>query len=224
MAGLATQLQLIQNTGADAMDFLENELAPAIEKVAGEAYDKAAALYDEHLAAAVNEHIAPLFNQHVLPVYNQHILPMYMQHVSPVVKTIEDEAAVAIKKSQKEVQKARSGAANLVKQSSSTALDVMKEKEIDSMLPKWIVSFIAHSSKDGEWAVDKLSKALLILLIILCRSLIYRLIGLVFSVAWFFCPLRLFVGGKREVAKETSTTTKKVNKQPAKTNGKVKVY
>lgn len=229
MALLVTQLELVQNTGEDVMQYVETELLPTMEKIANEAHDKAVALYDEHLAEGVNEKLVPLINDHVLPVYNQHILPAYLQHVSPVVKTIEGEAVVALEKSQKEVQKARSGAAKLVKQSSSSALDVITEKEIDSLLPKWIMDLIAHSSKDGEWAVDRLCKGLLILIAILCRSLIYRIIGAMFSLVWFFCPLRLFVGGRRKTAgsgtKEVTPPAKKVKfSQQPKKNGNAKVY
>jgi len=157
----------------------------------GSASDKVAGLYDAHLAEVVNESIVPLYNEHISPIYNQHIRPVYVEHVSPIVKTIEGEAA-------KEAQKARSGAARLVRQSSSSALGVVKEKEFDSILPEWLVLQLDHWSKDGEQAVDVLFKGLLIIVAILCRSLILRIIWAPFSLVWFFCPLRLLVGGRQE--------------------------
>mmetsp|Transcript_28694 Transcript_28694/g.49537 ORF Transcript_28694/g.49537 Transcript_28694/m.49537 type:complete len:732 (-) Transcript_28694:110-2305(-) len=229
MSVLSAQLELVQSKGSHVIDFVEEEVLPNIERIVGEACDKAAALYDAHLAVAVNENLVPLYNEHIYPIYNEHILPMYIEHVSPVIKTIEGEAAAVMDKSSKEAQRARSGAAKLVKQSSSTALGVMKEKEIDSMLPGWLVSQITHSSKDGEWAVDRLCKGLLILIVVLCRSLIKRLVWGVFSLVWFFCPLRLFVGGRRKTvveknsngAKKKSEDNTKGGVTKSKTNGKM---
>jgi len=220
MAGLGAQLELIQKTGGDIMLFIEKDLLPNIERIIGEGCDKAMAMYDKHLAAAVNENLIPLYNDQIYPVYNNKILPLYVEHVSPVVKTIEGEAAVAIQKSQEGVDMARSKAASLVKEASSMTLDLMEDIKIDRKLPVWLYELLNHSSVDGEWAVGILSKGLLILIVILCRSLITRIIGAIFSLVWFFCPLRLFVGGRQKTAENDA----KENSVKSRTNGKVKVY
>eukprot|EP00581_Thalassiosira_minuscula_P016913 CAMPEP_0183711974 /NCGR_PEP_ID=MMETSP0737-20130205/7280_1 /TAXON_ID=385413 /ORGANISM="Thalassiosira miniscula, Strain CCMP1093" /LENGTH=756 /DNA_ID=CAMNT_0025940547 /DNA_START=80 /DNA_END=2347 /DNA_ORIENTATION=- len=206
---LSSQWDLAQSKGADALDYVKMEVFPEIERVASEAREKTIALYDEHLAEAVNQNLVPLYEQHVYPVYNQQILPLYKEHVSPVVKTIEEEASILADKSSKELQKVRSRAATLVKQSSSSALDVMKEKDMESMIPEWVVSQLVHTSEDGEWAVDGLSKGLLIVTVILCRSLILGLIGYILSWVWFFCPLRIFVPGSRRAKKTKLNGAKK---------------
>mmetsp|Transcript_38685 Transcript_38685/g.83345 ORF Transcript_38685/g.83345 Transcript_38685/m.83345 type:complete len:757 (+) Transcript_38685:180-2450(+) len=153
--------------------------------------DKAAALYGAHIA------------EHITPVYNHHILPAYAEHVSPIVAPIKVEAADVIEKLSKEAQKARSEAAKLVRQSSSSVLGAMKEGEIDIMLPVSLVSLIVRSSTDGEWAIDVLCIWLLITTAILFRSLILQFVWGVFlmpfSMLWFFCPLRLFVGGGQKM-------------------------
>jgi len=160
--------------------------------------DKAAALYDAHLA------------EHVTLVYNQHILRVYAEHVSPIVEPIKEEAVDVIEKLTEEAHKARSEAAKLVRQSSSSALGAMKEKEIDSMLPLSLVSLLVRSSTDGEWAIDMLCIWLLIITVILIRSLILQFVWGVFlmpfSLMWFFCPLRLFVGGGQKMAENNGDT------------------
>ena len=151
-------------------------------------------LYDAHLAEAVDENVKP--------IYNQHIWPVYEEHVSPVVRAIEGEAVIVAEKTSKGAKRARSGAARLVRQSSSSALGAMKEKEIDSMLPGWLVSLLDRASSDGEWAFDGLCKSVLIIAAILFRSLLWRLfwdaVCSPFRLVWFFCPLRFVMGGRRK--------------------------
>mmetsp|Transcript_38686 Transcript_38686/g.83351 ORF Transcript_38686/g.83351 Transcript_38686/m.83351 type:complete len:765 (+) Transcript_38686:180-2474(+) len=175
----------------DSKRLLQNAWDSTSDKVEKKILPKAVALYNQYLAEAVNENL--------LPIYNQHILPVYMEHVSPIVETIEDGAAVVIEKSSTEAHKVRSGAAKLVRQSSSSALGAMKEREIDSMLPVSLMTLLVRSSTDGEWVIDTLCKWLLIITAILFRSLILRIIWLPFSLMWFFCPLRLFVGGGQKM-------------------------
>jgi hypothetical protein len=113
------QLAAVQRVGGEMVLFIEQKMIPSFLLIVHNGRVKAIALYDEHLAEVVNKNVIPVYNQHIYPVYNQHIQPAYEQHVAPIVKTIEKEATVAIEKSQKEAQKARSSAASLVKQSVS---------------------------------------------------------------------------------------------------------
>ena len=235
MAGLGNQLDLLQKTGGDVMVFIENDLLPNIERIVGEACDKALVLYNQHLAETVNENIIPLYNEHIYPIYDQKVLPVYMEHVSPVVKTIEGEAAVALRKSQEGVQLARTRAASLVTEAAHDVVDIVEKKQMNEKLPNWLYRFLNEASKDGDWVVDRLSKGLLICLAILCRSLIFRIIGAVFSLVWFFCPLRLFFGGggkkkktnqngAKEGGKKVPQDVKNGPKPRSKSNGKAKVY
>lgn len=187
------QLAAAQRTGGDMKLYIEKEILPSIQLQYQNGRNNAAALYEKHLAEHVNKNVVPVYNQHIYPVYDQHIQPAYKQHVAPLVKTIENEAAVALEKSQKEAQKARANAATLVKQSSSSAIKLIEEKEVDSMLPSWFMDRLEESSKDGESVVDAIWKGALILIVILCRSLMYRIICFCFSLVWYFCPLRLLV-------------------------------
>lgn len=203
MDGLGTQLVKAQNVGSELVSYIENEVIPNVQRLMGEACDNAIALYEDHVATAMKQNVLPLYNDHVVPVYNELIYPVYKEHVSPIVKTIEKEAVVVIEASQKEAQKARSEAATLVKQSSTSAIKMIEEKQVDGMLPSILLSILDHSSKDGEWAVDRLWKGFIILAIILCRSLVFRVVGAILSLIWFFCPLRLFVGRGESVEKES---------------------
>jgi microcompartment protein CcmL/EutN len=187
------QLENVQRISGEVTLYIQKELIPSIQLTIDNGRVKAIALYYEHVAEVVDKKVIPVYNEHIYPVYNQHIEPAYKKHVAPLVKTIEKEAAVAIEKSQKEAQKARSSAATLIKQSSSSAIKLIEEKEADSFLPSWFLQKLKETSKDGERVVDMLCKGLFILVVILCRSLIYRVIGSVLSIVWFFCPLRLFV-------------------------------
>lgn len=199
------QLANVHRITGDITLYIQKEMIPSIQLVIDNGRVKAIALYDEHLADVVNQKVIPAYNEHIYPVYNEHIQPAYKQHVAPLVKTIEKEAAVAIEKSQKEAQKARSSAASLVKQSSSSAIKLIEEKEADSILPSWILKKLEQSSKDGESVVDTICKGLFILLVILCRSLIYRFIGFVFSIVWFFCPLRLLMRQSGGINEDSSS-------------------
>ena len=211
--GLSKQLEIIQQTGGDVLVFIKEDLLPKVEQIADETRDKALVLYTQHLAEAVNANLLPVYNDKVLPVYNE--------HVSPVVKTIEAEVAVALQKSQEGVQMARTKAGTLVKE---TAGEIKEIDEIDEKLPQWLSRFLDEASVDGLMVVDKLCKVLFVVIAILCRSLIFRLIGILFSIIWYFCPLRLFVG-KKTISVDSSA--KEVNKT-SKVNGakskKVKVY
>lgn len=202
------QLENVQRISGEVTLYIQKELIPSIQLTIHNGRVKAIALYDEHVADVVNKNVIPVYNEHIYPVYNQHIEPAYKQHVAPLVKTIEKEAAVAIEKSQKEAQKARSSAAILVKQSSSSAIKLIEEKEADSMLPSWILQKLKESSNDGESVVDTLCKGLLIVVVILCRSLIFRVIGFVLSIVWFFCPLRLFVRRGGEISQDPALNNK----------------
>lgn len=202
------QLENVQRISGEVTLYIQKELIPSIQLTIHNGRVKAIALYDEHVADVVNKNVIPVYNEHIYPVYNQHIEPAYTQHVAPLVKTIEKEAAVAIEKSQKEAQKARSSAATLVKQSSSSAIKLIEEKEADSMLPSWILQKLKETSNDGESVVDTLCKGLFIVAVILCRSLIFRLIGFVLSIVWFFCPLRLFVRRGGEISQDPALNNK----------------
>jgi len=209
MDTFSKQFAAAERTCGDIMVFLEKQVVPSIHLFIHNGRDKATALYEEHLAEVVNKHVIPLYNQHIYPVYNQHIHPAYKQHIAPIVKTIEKEAAVAIETSRKEARKARSKAAELVKTLSSSAIKLIEDKEADRILPSWFLTKLEQSSKDGESAVDTLWIGLLILLLILCRSLIYRSIGFFFSLFWFFCPLRLLVRRSRKVGHDAALCSSK---------------
>lgn len=206
MAGLATQLELAQKTGTDAIHYYENDLLPTIERIVREAIDKAVILYDNHLAAVVNDNLLPFYNERIIPVYseriypvyNENILPAYMEHVAPAVKTIEGEMSVAIQKSQEGVQMAREKGALLVEGTSTAVLELIDQKNrVENKkhisLPEWLHQILEHASRDGKWAVEKLFQGFLLIVAILCRSLIFRIVGYLLSWIWFFCPLRLFV-------------------------------
>ena len=114
--------------------------------------------------------------------------------------------------------------------------------KLDKWLPQWLISLVDYSSKNGEWAVDVYCKLFLVVLLILCHSLIIQFVWwitkLVWSLVWFFCPLRLFVGGGgREViengakkathATRLATIKEEVESPKRKDNGakrKTKVY
>ena len=208
------QLANVQRIGGEMILYIEKEMIPTIQLTIENGRVKAIAMFDEHLKEVVNknvipvynDHIAPVYNEHIAPVYNEHIQPVYKQHVAPIVKTIEKEAAVAVEKTQKEARKARSTAATLVKQSSSSAMKLIEEKEADSLFPSWILSKLEQSSKDGEIVVDTIFKALVIFIMFLCRSFIYRVTRGVFSIVWFFCPLRFFVGRSKTRGRKTANS------------------
>lgn len=146
--------------------------------------EDAVALYDEYLADFVDENLAPVYHEHIKPIYNQHVIPVYTEHISPFIRGLEVRAS-------KEAQKARSSASKFVKQSSSSALYLVKEKEIDSVLPASMLSLLVRSSTDGDWAVDMMLKGLLTIITFL---LVLRKFRGIFPLACFLCPLCYFVG------------------------------
>jgi len=226
--GLSTQVELVQSKASDGLVYFQNELLPSIRRAVGEATDKASDLYDQHVADIVNtkilplynEHVFPVYNEKVLPVYNEKVLPVYMEHVSPVVETIKTEAAVALQKSQEGVQVARSNAALAVKEGAKSSIDILQENRMDEKLPTWLASFLDDASANGEKVVDILIMVAAFFLVIMCRSLIFRTIGAVFSIVWFFCPLRLFFGGNKATKKKNSPVPQSVNTNGKATNGK----
>lgn len=202
-----------------------DNLLPAIERIVADARDKVVALYAKHLEGPVADNLLPLYNERIYPVYDRKILPAYVEHVSPVVRRIEEEAAVAIQKSQEGAQMARSRAASLVRDTSNVLLEKNKEMKV---LPGWLYGPLYKASLDGEWAVEKLIRVFMVFVIILSRSLIFRVIRLMFSLVWFFCPLRLLVGGR---SKETGENDAKEGRKKSKgdksktnENGKAKVH
>ena len=232
--GFSTQLELVQSKASDGLVYVQNELLPSIRRFIGEATDKVSDLYDQHAADIVNtklvplynEHVLPVYNEKVLPVYNEKVLPVYLEHVSPVVSTIKTEAAVALQKSQEGVQAARSNAALAVKEGAKSSIDIIQENKMDKKLPTWLAKFLDDASDDGEEVVDILIKVVAFFLATMCRSLIFRTIGAVFSIVWFFCPLRLFFGGKKTTKKKNGPVPQSVitnGKTNGKANGKSKV-
>ena len=197
--GLSTQFEKAQSACADGILFVQTVVIPNSERLIVIVRDHAVSMYEDYLASAVNENVVPIYNQHIYPLYNQHIHPIYMEHLAPIVKTVRKEVLVIARKAQKEVKKARVEAALFITKSSSSVIKVIEEKNVDSILPDWVMMQLIHSSDDGEWAVDQLWKGFLILLVIQCRSFIYKIIRALFSVIWFFCPLRLFVGQRKDV-------------------------
>jgi len=221
---IMAQLDTLQKTGIDAMLYIDMDLLPAVERIVVEARDKVVALYAKHLAGPVTKNLLPLYNERIYPVYNQSLLPAYVEHVSPVVRRIEGEAAVAIVKSQEGARMARSKVAALVSETSNLVLEKNKEMKV---LPSWLYGPLYKASLDGEWAVEKLNRVVMVLVIILTRSLIYRVIGFIFSLVWFFCPLRLLVGGRSKETvengakegKKRSTVKDSAKVDKSKTNG-----
>jgi len=232
--GLSTQVELVQSKASDGLVYVQNDLLPSIQKTLDEATDKVSDIYDQHVADIVNtklvplynEHVFPVYNEKVLPVYNEKVLPVYMEHVSPVVSTIKTEAAVALQKSQEGVQAARSNAALAVKEGAKTSIGIIRENKLNEKVPTWLASFLDDASENGEKVVDILIMVAAFFLVIMCRSLIFRTIGAVFSIVWFFCPLRLFFGGKKTTKKKNSPVPQSVitnGKANGKANGKSKV-
>eukprot|EP00804_Cyclotella_cryptica_P003256 CCRYP_010508-RA/>CCRYP_010508-RA protein AED:0.01 eAED:0.01 QI:1065/1/1/1/0.66/0.5/4/86/436 len=198
-----------ERTYGDIIVFMDKQIVPSIQLFIHNGREKAMVLYEEHLAEVVNKHVIPFYNQHLYPVYNEHIHPTYKQHIAPIFKTIEKEAALAIEMSRKEARRARSKAAELVQTSSSSAIKLIEDKDADNMLPTWFLTKLERSSKDGESVVDTLLTGLLIIAFILCRSLIYRLIGFFFSLLWFFCPLRLLVRRSKKAGHDGASCSAK---------------
>lgn len=217
---------------------LQEELIPKVEKMLGEACEKALeaynivsskaiVLYKDHVAAVVDKTIVPALDQHVYPVLDQHVYPVLDQHVypvwkkqvvplidqgnervSPIVKTIEKET-------KKNVKMAREGIAPRLESWSSSAIKFAQKNNFFNKLPAWVSTPLTRASEDGQWALDTLSRAYLLLLAVLFRSLIFRII-------WFFCPLRLFFRKRKSEKDNNKGGKKKVVKSEPKHNGSMK--
>ena len=201
------QVANVERVGKEMAHYIQKEMVPSIQSTVDNAHQRAIVFYDENIAGLVDKKLIPVYNQHIYPVYNEQIQPAYKQHVAPLVKTIEKEASVVIKKSQNEAQKVRSSAATMVKKSSSSAIKLIEKKEADSFLPPWILDKLEQSSEDGEVVVDTLFKGLVIMVLILFRSRVYHIIGFCFSCIWFFCPLRLLFRRSKDVGSSNNTAS-----------------
>lgn len=243
--GLSAHMERAHAVSCHVRDRVATELLPAMERegrvareraitVGHKAYVVVAALYATHLAAVVDEHL--------VPVYDQHILPAYVAHVAPTVATIRGVAAQLGGRVQEEARQARSGTAQRVEVAAAAALGVLKEHRTTGTALKWLTMWLDWSAKNGEQVVDASCLGLLIFGVMLCRALLlwlaWSLLSLPFRTAWFFCPLRLCMGGgdpstpraaeKRNGVKETDVlkNKKKSGKSvgPASnSNGKAKV-
>lgn len=228
--GLSGQVQFVQDKSANLVLFIEEELIPKVEKAMGEACEmalevynelssKALVLYNDHLAAAVNEKIVPVLDEHLYPVWNKKVVPLIDQcteHVSPIVKTIDKET-------RKKVTKARTGIAPRLESWASSFIKFAQTNKFFDKLPTYVSTQLTRASKDGQWALDNLVYGYLVLVVVLFRSLIFRIF-------WFFCPLRLFFRkGKSPKKKNMSkgapeTSVKAEQNGTVKNGGKAKVY
>ena len=219
---LIAQVETLQKTGADIMQYTEKDLLPAVERIIVEARKKVAIMYAKHLEGPVTDNLLPLYNERMYPIYEQNILPAYVAHVSPVVRRIESEAAVAIHKTHDSARMAHSHAVTLVRDMSNVVIEKDEEKK---MLPNWLYGTLHKASLDPEWAVKKLTKAVMMLVIILSRSIIYRFIGMFFSLIWFFCPLRLLVGVRsKKTGENGAKKDTKGGKSRTNGHGKAKIH
>ncbi len=209
---------------------LHEQLVPQVEKMLGEACEKALeaynmvsskaiVLYKDHVAAVVDKTIVPALDQHVYPVLDQHVYPVWKkqvvplidqgsERVSPIVKTIEKET-------KKNVKMAREGIAPRLESWSSSVIKFAQKNNFFNKLPAWVSTPLTRAAEDGQWALDTLSRAYLLLLVVLFRSLIFRII-------WFFCPLRLFFRKKKPEKDNNKGGKKKVVKSEPKSNGSMK--
>jgi len=217
---------------------LQEKLVPQVEKMLGEACEKALeaynmvsskaiVLYKDHVATVVDKTIVPALDQHVYPILDQHVYPVLDQHVypvwkkqvvplidqgservSPIVKTIEKET-------KKNVKMAREGIAPRLESWSSSVIKFAQKNNFFNKLPAWVSTPLTRAAEDGQWALDTLSRAYLLLLVVLFRSLIFRII-------WFFCPLRLFFRKRKPENDNNNGGKKKVVKSEPKSNGSMK--
>lgn len=209
---------------------LQEELVPKVEKMLGEACEKALeaynmvsskaiVLYKDHVATVVDKTIVPALDQHVYPVLDQHVYPVWKkqvvplidqgsERVSPIVKTIEKET-------KKNVKMAREGIAPRLESWSSSVIKFALQNNFFNKLPAWVSTPLTRAAEDGQWALDTLSRAYLLLLVVLFRSLIFKII-------WFFCPLRLFFRKRKSEKDNSKGGKKKVVKSEPKTNGSMK--
>lgn len=117
---------------------------------------------------------------------------------------------------------AHSQAVALVRETSNVVLEKDKQKK---MVPNWLYGTLNKASLDPEWAVEKLTRAVIVLVMILSRSIIYRVIGMVFYLFWFFCPLRLLVGGQtKKTGENGAMKDTKGRKSRTNGNGKAEVH
>lgn len=179
------QLQRAQSASSDGLMLVEKEFLPRVQQFLADAQKKAASLYDTHLAEIVNKQILPFFNQHFRPVYQEHF--------APIVKLVNEEVEMTMKKLRNEAEKARVKAVALVEENCSSAVRMIKRNKRDDQIPAFVMNWLRDSSKDGTNVVENMWRALLILVVILCRPLIRAIIRKILSIIWFFCPLRLFV-------------------------------
>lgn len=228
--GLSGQVQFVQDKSANIMLFIEEELIPKVEKAMAEACEmaletyneissKALVLYNDHLAAAVNERIAPVLDEHLFPVWNKKVVPLIDQcteHVSPIVKTIDQET-------RKKVTNARTGIAPHLESWASSFINFAQKNKFFEKLPTYVSAQLTRASEDGQWALDNLVFGYLVLVVVLFRSLIFRII-------WFFCPLRLFFpkgksSKKKSISEGAPAKSVKAEKNgTVKNGGKAKVY
>mmetsp|Transcript_4370 Transcript_4370/g.9026 ORF Transcript_4370/g.9026 Transcript_4370/m.9026 type:complete len:800 (-) Transcript_4370:39-2438(-) len=210
------QLQRAQSASSDGLMLVEKEFLPRFQKFLADAQKKAASLYAAHLAEIVNKQI--------LPVYNQHFRPVYQEHFGPIVKLVNKEVEITIEKLRNQAEKARVKAVALVEETCSSAIRMIKRNKRAEQRPAFVMNWLRDSSKDGTNFVENMWRALLILVVILCRPLIRAIIRKIMSIIWFFCPLRLFVSlgrSKKEAAvqeiavKEESKDEKKKGSEKA---------
>lgn len=229
--GLGGQVQFVQDKSANVVLFIEEELIPKVEKAMGEACEialeayndlssKALVLYNDHLAVVVNEKIVPVLDEHVYPVWKKKAVPLIDQcteQVSPIVKTIDKET-------RKKVTKARAGIAPRLESWASSFMKYAQKNNFSDKMPKYVSSQLTRAAEDGQWALDSFVYGYLLLVVVLFRSMIFRVI-------WFFCPLRLFFrkekpAKKKIISKQVSAkkAVKAERNGTAKNGGKAKVY
>ena len=212
--GIHGQVQLVQDKSANVVQFIEEEIIPRVEKAMGEACEmalesyneissKALVLYNAHLAAAINENIVPMLDEHIYPVWSQMAIPLIDQcteHVSPIVKSIDEET-------RKTVTKARAGISPRLESMALSLIKFAQKNNLFNKIPTFLSSLLTQASEDGQWAVDKILRAYLVLIAVLFRSTIFRII-------WFFCPLRLFF--RRQKSENSKKGNKEAKEKPVK--------
>jgi hypothetical protein len=225
-------LDVLEKTWLEVKGHMKEKVLPTVENAVVDAHKKASLLYEKHLEVHVNTHLVPIYNEKISPVYNEKIypvydetiLPVYMMHVSPVIKQMKILTKDLIEISHDGIKKVHSKAATFAQETSIAVLEKNKTKDV---LPPWLVDIVSHASSDGEWAVNNLFGGIAILIFIALRSYVryflFRMIGFIFSVVWFFCPLRFCVGGRpKNVAKESEMKSTPKNGRKSATNGKEK--
>jgi hypothetical protein len=225
-------LDVLEKTWLEVKGHMKEKVLPTVENAVVDARKKASLLYEKHLEVHVNTHLLPIYNEKIYPVYNEKIypvyetiIPVYVMHVSPVIKQMKILTKDAIDISHDGIKKAHSKAATFARETSIVVLEKNKTKDV---LPPWLVDIVSHASTDGEWAVNNLFGGIAILIFIALRSYVryflFRMIGFIYSVVWFFCPLRLCLGGRPKttvsnVAKESEMKSTPTNGRKSTTNG-----